>query len=135
MKKRIVLVVVATLCSASLSAAQTGGFLGPSESSPTPPSSATGGFSGPDGSLTTVAQAKDMRDDSWVRLQGNIIQRVGKDDYQFRDATGTILVEIDDRRWEGQTITPEDRVELKGELDKDFSSVQLDVKQVRKIQK
>ncbi|WP_027713607.1 YgiW/YdeI family stress tolerance OB fold protein [Dickeya chrysanthemi] len=133
MKKRIVLIAAAALFSASLSAAQNGGFLGPNTSSSVTPQS--GGFSGPDASLTTVAQAKEMRDDSWVRLQGNITQRVGSNDYQFHDATGTLMVEIDDKRWEGQTITPEDLVELKGELDKEFGSVQLDVKQIRKIQK
>nr|MBA2817789.1 TIGR00156 family protein [Candidatus Pantoea persica] len=29
-------------------------------------------------------------------------------------------------------MTPKDRVELTGELDKDFNSIELDVKQVRK---
>lgn len=95
---------------------------------------AQGGFSNPNGSVTTVAKAKDLKDDSWVTLRGDIEQRVGDEDYLFRDETGTITVEIDDKYWNGQTISPQDKVELQGELDKGFNSAELDVKQVKKIQ-
>lgn len=57
----------------------------------------------------------------------------GGDHYEFRDAFGSIRVEIDQERWLGQTITPADMVELQGEIDKDWTRVELDVKSVRKL--
>lgn len=131
MKKTAALLAIAALVSTPVLAAQNGGFVDPNAPAA---SVKQGGFSGPNGSVVTVKQAQDMKDDSWVTLRGNIEKRVGDEDYSFRDATGTMTVEIDDKRWDGQTISPTDKVELQGELDKDFNSVELDVKQVRKIQ-
>lgn len=91
-----------------------------------------GGFSGPGPAISTVEQAKSMRDDAHVALRGTIVQHLGKDKYQFRDATGTITVEIDDDKWNGQTVGPQDTVELHGEVDKDWNSVEIDVDRVVK---
>ncbi len=74
-----------------------------------------------------------MQDDAWVTMRGSIEKRISEDDYIFRDETGTIKVDIDHKRWEGQTVTPKDKVEIQGELDKDFNSVEVDVKKVRKL--
>lgn len=98
------------------------------------PSAAAGGFSGPGLSVSTVEQAKGMRDDDRVVLRGNIIQHLGKDRYMFRDATGTIRVEIDSDKWGGLTVTPDDTVELHGEVDKDWNSVEIEVNRVIKVQ-
>ncbi|MEC5321000.1 NirD/YgiW/YdeI family stress tolerance protein [Brenneria populi subsp. brevivirga] len=133
MKKAAALFAIAALCSAPVFAAQTGGgFLDPNAAATQQP--ARGGFSDPNGGVTTVAKAKDLKDDSWVTLRGSIERRVGDEDYLFRDETGSITVEIDDKYWNGQTITPQDKVELQGEIDKGFNSSELDVKQVKKIQ-
>ncbi|RAT15013.1 MULTISPECIES: YgiW/YdeI family stress tolerance OB fold protein [Lonsdalea] len=130
MKKTAAIFAITALCSASVFAAQTGGFVEPNAS----PSHSAGGFSGPDGSVTTVEKAKELKDDSWVTVRGHIERRVGSEDYLFRDESGTITVEIDDKYWNGQNVTPTDKVELQGELDKGFNSAELDVKQVKKIQ-
>lgn len=132
MKKAAAIFAVTALCSAPAFAAQTGGFVEPNAS--TSPSHSSGGFSGPDGSVTTVEKAKELKDDSWVTVRGHIERRVGSEDYLFRDETGTITVEIDDKYWNGQNVAPTDKVELQGELDKGFNSAELDVKQVKKIQ-
>ena len=92
-----------------------------------------GGFSGPSAALTTVDKVKSMSDDTWVMLQGNIEQRVGDETYTFRDASGTLTVEIDKKRWNGQTITPKDKVQLEGKVDKDWSNVEVDVKTIKKL--
>lgn len=130
MKKTAALLAISALISTPVLAAQTGGFVDPNA-----PAAQVqkGGFSGPNGTVATVKQAQDMKDDAWVTMRGNIEKRVGDEDYQFRDATGTMTVEIDDKRWDGLTIGPQDRVELQGKLDKDFNSLELDVKQVRKV--
>ena len=93
----------------------------------------SGGFSGPGISLGTVQQAVGMRDDAHVILRGNIVKHLGKDKYLFKDATGSVNVEIDNDKWQGQTITQDDTVELYGEVDKDWNSVEIDVDRVVKL--
>ncbi|MCU5772384.1 YgiW/YdeI family stress tolerance OB fold protein [Erwiniaceae bacterium BAC15a-03b] len=131
MKKTAALLAIAALVSTPVLAATQGGFVDPNAPAA---SVQKGGFSGPNGSVVTVKQAQDLKDDSWVTLRGNIEKRIGDEDYTFRDASGTMTVEIDHKRWEGLTVSPTDKVELQGELDKDFNSVELDVKRVSKIQ-
>ena len=61
----------------------------------------------------------------------HIVERVaGSDDkYNFRDATGTIVVEIDHEVFAGRTVTPADRVRLSGKLDKEMMDpTKVDVK-------
>ena len=130
MKKLAALFTVMALCSAPVLAAEQGGFSGPSTTK-----SQTGGFVGPDVSVTTVEAAKSMRDDTWVTLRGNIVERISDDLYLFKDNTGTINVDIDHKRWNGVTVTPQDKVEIRGEVDKDWNSVEIDVKQISKFDK
>lgn len=91
-----------------------------------------GGFTGPS-SKATVATAKSLSDDAMVTLRGNITERISGDTYVFKDATGTINVEIDDNRWNGVNVGPNDVVEIQGEVDKDWNSVEIDVKQISKV--
>lgn len=132
MKKLAAIFAVLALSSAPVLAAQQGGFSGPSA---TQTQTQGGGFVGPNGSSATVESAKTLRDDTWVTLRGNIVERVSDDLYLFKDATGTINVDIDDKRWNGLTVTPQDTVEIQGEVDKDWNSVEIDVKQIRKVSK
>ncbi|MFP5596700.1 YgiW/YdeI family stress tolerance OB fold protein [Kluyvera sp. 142486] len=129
MKKLAAIAAILALASAPAFAATQGGFSGPSSTTTTQ----AGGFVGPNGTVTTAANAKTMRDDTWVTLRGNIIERVSDDLYIFKDASGTVNVDIDHKRWNGQTITPQDVVEIQGEVDKDWNSVEIDVKQIRKV--
>ncbi|WP_058912652.1 YgiW/YdeI family stress tolerance OB fold protein [Entomohabitans teleogrylli] len=122
----LAILVGAALCAAP-ALAQKGGFSGPDSRS------AQGGFVGPSANASNVAQAKTLRDDSWVALEGNITQKVGKERYEFRDSSGTIVVEIDDHIWGGVTVTPTDKVRIEGEVDKDWNSVEIDVKSLRKL--
>lgn len=126
--KKTTLIALLALCSTSV-LAQQGGFA----AAPQTHSSQAGGFTGPSSALTTVDKAKSMSDDSWVILQGNIEQKVGDDLYTFRDATGTVTVEIDHNRWNGQTINPTDKVQLEGKVDKEWSNVEIDVKTLKKL--
>ncbi|MFG6028915.1 YgiW/YdeI family stress tolerance OB fold protein [Salmonella enterica] len=118
MKKLAAIVAVMALCSTPVLAAQQGGFSGPSATQ-----TQGGGFVGPNGSSTTVESAKSLRDDAWVTLRGNIVERISDD----------INVDIDHKRWNGLTVTPQDTVEIQGEVDKDWNSVEIDVKQIRKV--
>ena len=68
---------------------------------------------------STVADVRQMADDTYVTVEGNIIQQQGKDHekYLFKDATGEIIVEIDRKVWRDQPITPDVKVKILGELD------------------
>ncbi len=82
-------------------------------------------------SVTTVAQAKELKDDAWVILEGCIVKKVGDERYEFRDNSGTIVTDIDDSVWAGQNVSPKDKVRIEGEIDKDLSSVEVDVKALK----
>ncbi|ORM74849.1 TIGR00156 family protein [Pantoea wallisii] len=130
MKKSAALLAIVALAATPVLAAQQGGFVDPNA-----PAAQTkaGGFQADKASVVTVKQAEEMKDDSWITVRGTLEKQIGDEDYQFRDSTGTMKVEIDHKRWNGQTVSPKDQVELTGELDKDFNSIELDVKQVRKL--
>jgi uncharacterized protein (TIGR00156 family) len=91
-----------------------------------------GGYGGPGPTIVTVEQAKGMRDDARVALKGKIIQRLSGEHYLFQDATGTIEVEIEHKRWRGQNIGPDDIVVIYGEVDREWTSVEIEVKQIIK---
>lgn len=131
MKKLIPLVLVATLGISGAAMAKSqpqGGF-----HDGTPRQGMMSSFNGGLVSATTVAQAKDLADDSWVVLRGQIVRQVGKKDYIFKDDTGEIQVEIDHKKWRGQSVTPDDLVEISGEIDKDWGSIEIEVKSIKVI--
>lgn len=127
MKKIAAMTAIVALVSMPVLAAGQGGFTGPSSTTQ------GGGFTGPSGTVTTVANAKSLRDDTWVTLRGKIVERVSDDLYKFQDASGMVNVDIDHKRWNGVTVGPQDTVEIQGEVDKDWNSVEIDVKQIGKI--
>ena len=94
-----------------------------------------GGFTGPAASNlnVTAAEASKLSDDTPVILTGKIKQSLGDEKYMFRDASGTITVEIDNEDWRGVTVGPNDTVELQGEVDTDmFQPNKVDVDTVVK---
>ena len=90
------------LCFASVSFAQ---FTGPSIS----------------GRESTVGQISNTSVGSYVILTGHIIAHQRDEYFTFRDKTGTIRVEIENRVWQGREISPETRVRLMGEVDRGLS--------------
>lgn len=70
--------------------------------------------------VTTAAQALAAADDTPCVLEGHIVEKLkGKDKYTFKDASGSIVVEIDDKIFGKRTVTPATKVRLTGEVDKD----------------
>lgn len=94
-----------------------------------------GGFTGPTANQTkvTAAEAAKLSDDTNVILTGKIEQKLGDEKYMFKDASGTIIVEIDDEDWKGVTVSPQDTVEIYGEVDTDmFEPSKVDVESIIK---
>ena len=96
------------------------------------PAQPTGGFVGPRApsmAPITIKQALSMKDDSIVVLTGKIVNSLGDEKYTFQDSTGQITIEIDDEDWHGIKVTPENTLEIVGELDKElFEQPKIDVK-------
>lgn len=91
-----------------------------------------GGFKGTsEAKYTTVTQAKKLPDDTYVILKGNIVSKIGHEKYLFKDTTGTIEIEIDDKNWRGVEAGPNDIVIIEGETDKEWNSVSIDVDTIR----
>jgi len=77
----------------------------------------------------TVADVlKNPVDDQAVVLRGTITKKVGNEKYLFTDGTGEIRVEIDDKHLAQQRFDAQTKVELRGEVEKDFlESPEIDV--------
>ncbi len=90
-----------------------------------------GGFEGPSAANTnamTVKQAIELRDDSKVTLTGRIVKSLGDEKYTFTDGTAEVIIEIDDEDWAGRKVTPENTIEILGEVDKEaFKPTKIDV--------
>lgn len=94
------------------------------------PAGAPGGYTGPGIGASAVGDVRSMRDDTPVVLRGRIVRSLGDERYLFQDTTGTVTVEIDREVWQGQSIGPEDTVEIEGEVDRDLFSVEVDVDRI-----
>lgn len=97
------------------------GFTGPQQA---------GGFQGPGLAPSSVAEALKLNDDTPVVLVGQIEKSLGDEKYLFKDASGSVTVEIDNEDWRGVTVTPKDTIVLQGEIDKDFFKTEIDVDSV-----
>jgi len=100
------------------------------------------GFTGPGSGASTrqvqtvtVSQAKNLPDDSLVILTGNIVQSLGREKFTFRDSTGDITIEIDRDLWVllDLSVSVNDRVEIRGEIDIENRIAEIDVKYIRKL--
>lgn len=76
-----------------------------------------------------------MKDDLPVVVIGHITSAIGGDHYAFKDGTGEITIEIDHEDWRGVNISPQNKVKIYGEVNKDFAqNPKVDVKSVAIIQ-
>ncbi len=91
------------------------------------------GFQNGESNKTNVINALKLNDDSYVILDGNIVKKISSDKYLFKDPTGTIVVEIDQDKWLGQSVNIQDRIEITGEIERKGDSVEIDVETIRKI--
>jgi uncharacterized protein (TIGR00156 family) len=91
------------------------------------------GFRGPGPDIVTVAAAKVLRDDYPVALRGRIDRFLGDEKYLFIDETGSIIVEIDHKLWQGLSVDQNDTVEILGEVDKEFTRTKIDASSIKKL--
>ncbi|PSU57260.1 YgiW/YdeI family stress tolerance OB fold protein [Photobacterium phosphoreum] len=95
------------------------------------------GFSGPTHGINTVKGVVDagvFSDEKPVILTGYITSSLGGEQYTFTDGSGTITVEIDHDKWFGLQATPNTKITIQGEIDKELNHTQIDVDHVRLAQ-
>ena len=124
MKKSLLAAAAAALFSVSALAAGPAGFAPAPQQ---PEARAPQGFNNA-AQLTTVAAVKaSAKDHDIVKLRGSFTDYIRKDKYVFKDLNGdSIQAELDkDRDW--SHIVKDAPVEITAEVDKDFSSLELEV--------
>ncbi|MEE3696945.1 NirD/YgiW/YdeI family stress tolerance protein [Glaesserella parasuis] len=82
--------------------------------------------------VKSVADALKATDDTPVLLEGQIVKQIDKDEFIFKDKTGEIEIDVSKRAWNGLNIGPQDTIQIRGKVDKDWNKVQVDVKQITK---
>ncbi len=86
-----------------------------------------GQFQGP-GTTDRTYTVKEIKDnasrldrmDTLVKVQGLIVMQISKDTYEFKDNTGTILVEIDKKKLPAKPFDDKTELILIGEVDHDM---------------
>ncbi len=74
-------------------------------------------------SASAATAAKDSPD----TLEGNLVRKVKDELYLFKDGSGEVLVEIDDDLMTGRNITPENKVRLHGDVDREDGRPSIEV--------
>jgi uncharacterized protein (TIGR00156 family) len=75
-----------------------------------------------------------MNDDEKIILEGYMIKQVKSEHYLFKDKSGEIEIEVDDEDFRGVKVTPEIKIRIIGEVDKDWSSTTIDVDHIELVQ-
>ena len=89
-------------------------------------------FQGPTIAPVSVADAKKLSDDTAVISVGHLEKTLGGEKSLFREQTDSVTLAIANATWNGVTITPSDTIEIRGEVDKEFMNVEIDVDQIIK---
>ncbi|OOR83673.1 NirD/YgiW/YdeI family stress tolerance protein [Moraxella canis] len=81
---------------------------------------------------STIAQAKTLRDDTKVVVQGKLTRYVGDEKFELQDGTGSIIVEIDDDYYQNnpQSLVGK-TVIIHGEIDRDDRRIEIDAKRLQ----
>lgn len=82
--------------------------------------------------VKSVKDALNAKDKAPVVLVGSIVKQIDDDEFLFKDSTGEIEIDVSKRAWAGQTITPQDIIEIRGKVDKEWNKTEIDVKKITK---
>jgi len=84
------------------------------------PNAQFGGFRGPSAQINvdTVAKALEAHDEAPCVLEGRIVSTAPKrSGYLFQDKTGQIVIELQDKLFQGRIVTPENTIRIYGEVE------------------
>jgi len=80
----------------------------------------------------TVTEVISLPDDTPVVMRGRITKNLGNDIFVFEDGSGTIMLEIDEESWNGNTVRVDDVVTVYGNVDKGSNYTEIDVESIVK---
>lgn len=80
----------------------------------------------------SVSEVMTLPDNSPVVMRGRITKDMGGNMYVFEDSSGTVMLEIDDEDWNGNTVRVNDVVTVYGNIDKGVNYIEIDVDSVEK---
>jgi len=83
----------------------------------------------------TVSQVRNLWEGTLVILTGNIVNSLGREKFTFRDSTGEVTIEIDSNLWVllDLTVSANDRVEIRGEIEIQNRVAVVDVLYLKKL--
>ncbi|MBV7437891.1 NirD/YgiW/YdeI family stress tolerance protein [Aeromonas encheleia] len=81
----------------------------------------------------SVAQLKDVADDQWVTLEGKLVKHLGGENYLFKDSSGEVEVEVDQKVWRGTEVGPDDLIRIRGEVDHSWNKTEVEVESLEKV--
>lgn len=80
----------------------------------------------------TVTEVMALPDDTPVVIRGRITKNMGNNIFVFEDGSGTIMLEIDEESWNGNTVRVDDIVTVYGNVDKGSNYTEIDVNSIVK---
>ena len=84
--------------------------------------------------VISVKEALKLNDDTKVVLEGKVKSHIKSDKYEFADKNGdTIVVEIDNNKWDNVTANEDTLLRIRGEVDKDLTKTKIDVDSVEVV--
>jgi uncharacterized protein (TIGR00156 family) len=84
--------------------------------------------------MVTVAEAKQLPDETAVMLSGVIVRKTHKDHFELKDSSGKIGIEVDSDLWRPMGLKAGDKVKVMGEVDTHTGqATDIDVVQIAKM--
>ena len=80
----------------------------------------------------SVTEVVSLPDETPVVMRGRITKNMGNNIFVFEDGSGTIMLEIDEESWNGNTVRVDDIVTVYGNVDKGSNYTEVDVNSIVK---
>ena len=80
----------------------------------------------------SVTEVVSLPDNTPVVMRGRITKNMGNNIFVFEDGSGTIMMEIDEESWNGNTVRVDDVVTVYGSVDKGSNYTEIDVESIVK---
>lgn len=90
------------------------------------------GMNGNQPAVWTVTEVISLPDDTPVVMRGRITKNMGNNIFVFEDGSGTVMLEIDEESWNGNTVRVDDIVTVYGNVDKGTNYTEVDVNSIVK---
>ena len=80
----------------------------------------------------TVTEVMNLPDNTPVVMRGYITKNMGNNIFVFEDDSGTIMLEVDEEDWNGNTVRVDDIVTVYGNVDQGTNYTEIDVSSIVK---